>query len=47
MVKSRAIKIDGKVRTEKCYPTGFMGACRVNACALCLAEPHICRRDRH
>ena len=24
MVKSRAIKVDGKVRTEKCYPVGFM-----------------------
>ena len=24
IVKSRAIKVDGKVRTEKCYPAGFM-----------------------
>jgi len=24
VVKSRAIKIDGKVRTEKCFPVGFM-----------------------
>jgi small subunit ribosomal protein S4e len=24
IVKSRAIKVDGKVRTEKCYPSGFM-----------------------
>ena len=23
IVKSRAIKVDGKVRTEKCYPAGF------------------------
>lgn len=28
MVMSRAIKVDGKVRTEKCYPAGFMGAWR-------------------
>ena len=28
MVMSRAIKVDGKVRTDKCYPTGFMGAPR-------------------
>lgn len=26
VVMSRAIKVDGKVRTEKCYPAGFMGA---------------------
>lgn len=32
MVMSRAIKVDGKVRTEKCYPAGFMGAhCRFSA----------------
>jgi len=24
IVKSRAVKVDGKVRTEKCYPAGFM-----------------------
>lgn len=31
VVKSRAIKIDAKVRTEKCYPVGFMGAAVLRA----------------
>lgn len=30
IVMQRLIAIDGKVRTDKCYPAGFMGKCSVH-----------------
>lgn len=28
----RLIKVDGKIRIDKCYPTGFMGECPLLIC---------------
>ena len=30
IMKERNVKVDGKVRTDMCYPAGFMGESKTN-----------------
>jgi len=38
IVMQRLISIDGKVRTDKCYPAGFMGMLVVQCADCCIVS---------